>query len=60
MHEEVKMCISLAADSIGLKEMPKFKVEMGDEHDWITKNQVSLELTRGSISVIALRSVSFT
>ncbi|VVB15875.1 unnamed protein product [Arabis nemorensis] len=39
VHEEVKMCISHAADSIGLKEIPKFKVEMGDEHDWITKNQ---------------------
>jgi ribosomal protein L11 methyltransferase len=39
VHEEVKMCISQAANSIGLKEIPKFKVEMGDELDWITKNQ---------------------
>ncbi|XP_010446245.1 PREDICTED: uncharacterized protein LOC104729037 isoform X2 [Camelina sativa] len=39
VHEEVKMCISQAANSIGLKEIPKFKVEMGDEQDWITKNQ---------------------
>ncbi|XP_020889497.1 uncharacterized protein LOC9300368 isoform X2 [Arabidopsis lyrata subsp. lyrata] len=28
-----------AANSIGLKEIPKFKVEIGDEQDWITKNQ---------------------
>ncbi|CAH2070037.1 unnamed protein product [Thlaspi arvense] len=39
VNEEVKMCISQAANSIGLKEIPKFKVEMGDELDWITKNQ---------------------
>ncbi|EFH40551.1 hypothetical protein ARALYDRAFT_495472 [Arabidopsis lyrata subsp. lyrata] len=39
VHEEVKMCISQAANSIGLKEIPKFKVEIGDEQDWITKNQ---------------------
>lgn len=42
VNEEVKMCISQAADSIGLKEIPKFKVELGDEQDWVTKNQVSL------------------
>ncbi|KAL0824607.1 hypothetical protein Bca101_048284 [Brassica carinata] len=34
VNEEVKMCISQAANSIGLKEIPKFKVEMGDEQDW--------------------------
>ncbi|CAH8360293.1 unnamed protein product [Eruca vesicaria subsp. sativa] len=39
VHEEVKMCISQAANSIGLKEIPKFNVELGDEQDWITKNQ---------------------
>ncbi|KAJ0246236.1 Ribosomal protein L11 methyltransferase-like protein [Hirschfeldia incana] len=39
VHEEVKMCISQAANSIGLKEIPKFKVELGDEQDWLTKNQ---------------------
>ncbi|CAN8301976.1 unnamed protein product [Cochlearia groenlandica] len=39
VNEEVKMCISQAASSIGLKDIPNFKVEMGDEHDWITKNQ---------------------
>ncbi|KAG2310533.1 hypothetical protein Bca4012_025043 [Brassica carinata] len=43
VHEEVKMCISQAANSIGLKEIPKFKVEMGDEQDWITKNQESFQ-----------------
>ncbi|CAF1896717.1 unnamed protein product [Brassica oleracea] len=42
VNEEVKMCISQAANSIGLKEIPKFKVEMGDEQDWVTKNQASL------------------
>ncbi|CAG7892601.1 unnamed protein product [Brassica rapa] len=43
VNEEVKMCISQAADSIGLKEIPKFKVEMGDEQDWVTKNQESFQ-----------------
>ncbi|KAF8102859.1 hypothetical protein N665_0191s0010 [Sinapis alba] len=43
VHEEVKMCISQAANSIGLKEIPKFKVEMGVEQDWITKNQESFQ-----------------
>jgi len=49
------MCISQAANSIGLKEIPKFKVEMGDELDWITKNQVSSEFNKERIiiSVIA-------
>ncbi|KAJ4911366.1 ribosomal protein L11 methyltransferase-related [Raphanus sativus] len=37
------MCISQAANSIGLKEIPKFKVELGDEQDWITKNQESFQ-----------------
>lgn len=54
------MCISQAANSIGLKEIPKFNVEMGDEQDWITKNQVSFNFNKGeSISVIASPSVSF-
>lgn len=53
------MCISQAANSIGLKEIPKFKVEMGDEQDWITKNQVSSEFNKGRIIlVIASPSVS--
>ncbi|KAL1206599.1 hypothetical protein V5N11_027166 [Cardamine amara subsp. amara] len=43
VDQEVKMCISQAANSIGLKEIPKFKVEMGDELDWITKNQESFQ-----------------
>ncbi|XP_013676252.2 ribosomal protein L11 methyltransferase-like [Brassica napus] len=43
VNEEVKMCISQAANSIGLKEIPKFKVEMGDEQDWVTKNQESFQ-----------------
>uniref|UniRef100_A0A0D3AMB7 ETFB lysine methyltransferase n=1 Tax=Brassica oleracea var. oleracea TaxID=109376 RepID=A0A0D3AMB7_BRAOL len=43
VNEEVKMCISQAANSIGLKEIPKFKVEMGDEQDWVSKNQESFQ-----------------
>ncbi|CAN7039113.1 hypothetical protein IGI04_005631 [Brassica rapa subsp. trilocularis] len=43
VNEEVKMCISQAANSIGLKEIPKFKVELGDEQDWVTKNQESFQ-----------------
>lgn len=49
VNEEVKMCISQAANSIGLKEIPKFKVEMGDEQDWVSKNQVSLLVNRGGM-----------
>ncbi|CAA7049095.1 unnamed protein product [Microthlaspi erraticum] len=43
VDQEVKMCISQAANSIGLKEIPNFQVEMGDEIDWIAKNQESFQ-----------------
>ncbi|XP_010537033.1 PREDICTED: uncharacterized protein LOC104811875 [Tarenaya hassleriana] len=38
---EVKMCISQAADLVGLKEIPNYEVEMGEEYDWVTKTQES-------------------
>lgn len=40
--EDVKTCISRAADSISLKEMPSYEVKMGEQFDWIKKTQVNL------------------
>lgn len=40
MDEDVKDCISRAANSIGLKEMPNYKVEKQDQTDWIKLTQV--------------------
>lgn len=42
--EDVNTCISRAADSISLKEMPSYKVTMGEQYDWIKKTQVILLL----------------
>ncbi|XP_057965404.1 uncharacterized protein LOC131155951 isoform X4 [Malania oleifera] len=36
---DVNMCISDAADSIGLKEIPSYEVTMGEQFDWIKKTQ---------------------
>ncbi|KAK9938037.1 hypothetical protein M0R45_014797 [Rubus argutus] len=48
--EDVNTCISRAADSISLKEMPSYKVTMGEQYDWIKKTQESfhpVEITEG-------------
>ncbi|XP_031403108.1 uncharacterized protein LOC116212623 isoform X2 [Punica granatum] len=48
--EDVGACISNAADSIGLKELPKYEVERREQEDWITKSQESfhpVEVTEG-------------
>ncbi|PON81838.1 S-adenosyl-L-methionine-dependent methyltransferase [Trema orientale] len=37
----VSSSISHAADSIGLKEIPKYEVRVGEQYDWIKKNQES-------------------
>lgn len=38
--EDVGTCISNAADSVGLKELPRYEVEMREREDWIMKTQV--------------------
>lgn len=46
--EDLKACISQAADSIGLKNIPIYEVKVGEQWDWIKKSQVdsfSLELS---------------
>ena len=40
----VSLSISHAADSIGLKEIPKYEVRVGEQYDWIKKTQVDLLL----------------
>lgn len=40
--EDVSMCISHAANSIGLKEIPQYEVTMGEQYDWIKKTQVDI------------------
>ncbi|KAA8523932.1 hypothetical protein F0562_010355 [Nyssa sinensis] len=48
--QDVDECISHAADSIGLKEMPTYEVMMGNQSDWIKKTQESfhpVEVTEG-------------
>lgn len=37
---DVNLCISHAANSIGLKEIPHYEVKMGEQYDWIKKTQV--------------------
>ncbi|KAF7822688.1 Ribosomal protein L11 methyltransferase [Senna tora] len=39
--EDVSMCISHAADSIGLKKIPKYEVKIGEHDDWMKKSQES-------------------
>ncbi|GFP79658.1 ribosomal protein l11 methyltransferase [Phtheirospermum japonicum] len=41
VNQDVKDCISRAADSIGLKGLPNYKVEMHDHTDWIKQTQES-------------------
>ncbi|XP_057965410.1 uncharacterized protein LOC131155951 isoform X5 [Malania oleifera] len=44
---DVNMCISDAADSIGLKEIPSYEVTMGEQFDWIKKTQFGAALSVG-------------
>ncbi|XP_008463688.2 uncharacterized protein LOC103501776 isoform X2 [Cucumis melo] len=37
--QDVSKCISYAADSVGLKELPFYEVTIGDQHDWLKKSQ---------------------
>ncbi|KAK8493151.1 hypothetical protein V6N13_121596 [Hibiscus sabdariffa] len=41
--EDVDVCISQAADSVGLKEKPSYEVETGEHYDWIKKTQESFD-----------------
>ncbi|XP_057507013.1 uncharacterized protein LOC130790118 [Actinidia eriantha] len=48
--EDLGECISHAAKSIGLEDMPSYKVKKGDQSDWIKKTQESfypVEITEG-------------
>ncbi|KAJ6894249.1 ribosomal protein L11 methyltransferase [Populus alba x Populus x berolinensis] len=48
--EDVGMCLSQAANSIGLKETPPFEVNPGDQYEWVRKTQESfhpVEVTEG-------------
>ncbi|XP_047336994.1 ribosomal protein L11 methyltransferase [Impatiens glandulifera] len=49
-EEDVENCVSIAADSIGLKEIPKFEIIKGYHSDWIKQSQESfspVEVTKG-------------
>ncbi|KAL6554218.1 hypothetical protein OROMI_019891 [Orobanche minor] len=41
VDQDVKDCISKAADSVGLKKLPDYRVEMHDHTDWIKLTQES-------------------
>ncbi|XP_022733494.1 uncharacterized protein LOC111287303 [Durio zibethinus] len=41
--EDVDVCISQAADSIGLKEIPSYEVKAGEQYDWIKQTQESFD-----------------
>ncbi|KAJ6724505.1 ELECTRON TRANSFER FLAVOPROTEIN BETA SUBUNIT LYSINE METHYLTRANSFERASE [Salix viminalis] len=48
--EDVDMCLSQAANSIGLKETPPYEIHLGDQDDWVRKTQESfhpVEVTEG-------------
>ncbi|KAL1537763.1 ribosomal protein L11 methyltransferase-like [Salvia divinorum] len=50
VEQDVNECIALAADSVGLQEIPKYKVEQQDHMDWIKQTQESfrpVEITEG-------------
>lgn len=40
--KDVKDCISLAADSVGLQKIPSFEIAMHDHTDWIKATQVPI------------------
>lgn len=41
--QNVSKCISYAADSVGLKELPSYEVTIGEQHDWLKKSQESFQ-----------------
>ncbi|CAA0816000.1 ribosomal protein L11 methyltransferase-related [Striga hermonthica] len=41
ISQDVKDCVDRASDSVGLKELPIYKVEMHDHTDWIKQTQES-------------------
>ncbi|KAL9383346.1 hypothetical protein Peur_023669 [Populus x canadensis] len=48
--EDVDICLSQAANSIGLKETPPYEVNLGDQYEWVRKTQESfhpVEVTEG-------------
>lgn len=45
VSQEVSVCISQAADSIGLKEIPRYEVQMVEQYNWLQKTQVDLSIT---------------
>ncbi|KAE9592902.1 putative ribosomal protein L11 methyltransferase [Lupinus albus] len=48
--EDVNMSISHAADSIGLKEIPRYEVKINEDNEWMKKSQESfhpVEVTEG-------------
>ncbi|KAL3813244.1 hypothetical protein ACJIZ3_014512 [Penstemon smallii] len=50
LSQDVKDCISRAADSVGFKDIPNYEVEMHDHTDWIKQSQESfhpVEITEG-------------
>ncbi|KAJ8755096.1 hypothetical protein K2173_016799 [Erythroxylum novogranatense] len=49
-YEDVGMCISQAANSIGLEEIPTYEVNSGKQCDWVQKTQEvfdPIEVTKG-------------
>nr|GMD92489.1 ribosomal protein L11 methyltransferase [Ipomoea batatas] len=43
VNQDVKQCISLAVDSIGLREMPSYEVVVQNHIDWIKATQESFQ-----------------
>ncbi|XP_038898447.1 ribosomal protein L11 methyltransferase isoform X2 [Benincasa hispida] len=41
--QDVSKCISYAADSVGLKELPLYEVTIGEQDDWLKKSQESFQ-----------------
>ncbi|XP_050219995.1 uncharacterized protein LOC126670336 [Mercurialis annua] len=48
--QDVDACVSQAADSIGLKEIPNYEIKKGEQYDWVRKSQESffpVQVTEG-------------
>ena len=43
--QDADVCISQAADSIGLKEIPKYEIKMVEQYDWVRKTQVNFSFS---------------
>ncbi|XWS28030.1 hypothetical protein CRYUN_Cryun25bG0031100 [Craigia yunnanensis] len=62
--EDVDVCISQAADFVGLKEIPRYEVKTGELCDWIKKTQIDkggerfLDHGTGSV-ILAIAAVTF-